>query len=234
MPRPRGHRPSIHRVRAPDVDVDTLLVDIDGTLIDSNDAHAQTWRQALREHGIDAAADSVRRRIGMGADKLLAAFGVDEMAADGRAITTRKKDLFNRALPRLKPTPGARALLEYLRARRIAVVVATSADDRETSALLQRAGVEDLIPHRASKDAAPSSKPEPDIVKAALARAGASRRAAIMVGDTPYDIEAANRAGVDTIALRCGGYWSDDDLRGALAILDDPAALLACWRARDR
>jgi HAD superfamily hydrolase (TIGR01509 family) len=166
----------------------------------------------------------------MGADKLLAAFGVDEDSAIGQAIKTRKKKLFDRALLELKPPPGARALLEYLREQGIAVVVATSADDREVKALLQRAGVEDLLPQRASKEAAASSKPEPDIIKAALARAGARSGAAIMVGDTPYDIEAANRAGVDTIALRCGGYWSDGDLRGALAILDDPAALLACWR----
>lgn len=211
---------------------DTLLLDVDGTLIDSNRAHANAWLQSLRAHDVSADFAEVRRRIGMGADKLLAAFGVDEHSTLGESIKQQKKKIFDRTLPHLHATPGARSLVEYLRAQGIMMVIATSADDQETSALLQRAGVGDLIPRRVSKNAAASSKPEPDIVKAALIRSGARPRNAVMVGDTPYDIKAASRAGIGTIALRCGGYWTDDDLRGALAILDDPEALLACWRAR--
>ena len=74
------------------------------------------------------------------------------------------------------------------------------------------------------------SKPDPDIVAAALAKAGSRRANAVMIGDTPYDIEAARRAGIRSIALRCGGYWSDAELAGAVAIFDDPAGLLAYWR----
>jgi phosphoglycolate phosphatase-like HAD superfamily hydrolase len=112
----------------------------------------------------------------------------------------------------------------------VEVVIATSADDRELSALLRQAGVDDLIPKRASKDDAEESKPDPDIVHAALARSAGQPDLTVMIGDTPYDIEAAHRAGIDAIALRCGGYWSDSSLRGALEIFDDPQALLRYWR----
>ena len=208
----------------------TLLFDVDGTLIDSNGAHAEAWTNALRQHGMHAELDQIRRMIGMGGDKiLLAVAGVSEDSDAGRAITRRKKEIFGTLLPGLQPTRGARRLLEYLRDQRIDRIVATSADDREMSALLQRAGVEDLFPSRASKDDAEASKPDPDIVQAALAKSRARPAETLLVGDTPYDIEAAARAGIGTIALRCGGYWTDSSLRGAAAIFDDPHALLAHW-----
>ena len=112
------------------------------------------------------------------------------------------------------------------------MIVATSADDREMNALLHCAGVDDLIPLRTSKDDASASKPDPDIVHAALARSWARPKETALIGDTPYDIEAADRAGIEAIALRCGGYWSDSSLQGAARIFDDPQALLAHWRKR--
>ena len=211
----------------------TLLFDVDGTLIDSNGAHAQAWAQALREHGVAVDADRVRPLIGMGGDKLLPAIAhVGEDSAVGRAISQRKKELFGKLLPGLEPTPGARPLLQYLREQDVDLVIATSADDRELTALLQRAGVHELIPERASRADAEASKPDPDIVRAALAKAGARPESTALVGDTPYDIQAAARAGIGALALRCGGHWSDSSLSGALEIFDDPAALLARWRER--
>jgi HAD superfamily hydrolase (TIGR01509 family) len=211
------------------------LFDLDGTLIDSNDAHAEAWAQAMREHGVDAPPAEIRRLIGMGGDKILPAVAhVSEDSDRGRAITRRKKDLFSERLPALEPTRGARGLMQFLRNREIEVVIATSAEDGEMNALLRRAGVDDLIPERASKNDAATSKPDPDIVHAALERAGARPKHTALVGDTPYDIEAAERAGLDAIALRCGGYWADDSLRGAIAIFDDPEALLAHWTKPDR
>ena len=112
------------------------------------------------------------------------------------------------------------------------MIVATSADDREMNALLHRAGVDDLILSRTSKDDASASKPDPDIVQAALARSWARPKETALIGDTPYDIEAADRAGIEAIALRCGGYWSDSSLQDAARIFDDPQALLAHWRKR--
>jgi HAD superfamily hydrolase (TIGR01509 family) len=130
----------------------------------------------------------------------------------------------------VRPTHGARALVEFLRERGKTVAVATSADDEEMTALLEQAGVADLIPRRISSDDADNSKPDADIVVAALLRTGSAPEAAVMIGDTPYDIEAARRAGVAAIALRSGGHWSDAHLSGALAIFDDPAELLKHWR----
>lgn len=184
----------------------------------------------MRDHGVDAKLVEIRRLIGMGGDRILPAVAhVSEDSDEGRAITRRKKELFSERLPALEPTRGARRLLQFLRDRRIDVVIATSADDGEMSALLRRAGVNDLIPQRTSKNDVATSKPDPDVVHAALHKAGAQPKHAALVGDTPYDIEAAERAGLDAIALRCGGYWADDSLRGATAIFDDPEALLAHW-----
>jgi len=209
----------------------TLLFDVDGTLIDSNGAHAEAWTNALRQHGVHAEPERIRRMIGMGGDKiLLAVAGVSEESEAGKAITRRKKEMFNELLPGLPPTRGARELLEYLRDLHVDLVVATSADDHEMSALLRRAGVEDLFPRRTSKDDAEASKPDPDIVHAAMAKSRARPAETMLVGDTPYDIEAAHRAGIAATALRCGGYWTDKSLHGAAAIFDDPKALLVHWQ----
>jgi HAD superfamily hydrolase (TIGR01509 family) len=167
----------------------------------------------------------------MGADKLLPAIAnLDDTSPEGRAIARRKKELFDELLPRLRPTPGARALLEYLRSQRIDVVIATSAGERDMDALLKQAKLDGLVDRHASKSDAAESKPDPDIVCAALALARSGPESTVMVGDTPYDIQAARRAGIATIALRCGGYWSDRDLDGALCILRDPQELLDQWR----
>lgn len=210
----------------------TLLFDVDGTLIDSNGAHAESWTQALHEHGVRANLTEIRRLIGMGADKLVpAAAHVSHESVLGLAITERKKSLFAALLPHLEPTNGARALLEYLRDQGVALVTASSADDQEVAALLKRAGVHDLFPAPASRVDAKDSKPDPDIVEAALVKSGARHDLTMMIGDTPFDIEAAYRAGIKAIALRCGGYWSDRSLWGAVEVHDDPRALLARWRA---
>ena len=209
----------------------SVLFDVDGTLVDSNGAHASAWASALREHGVRVDEAQVRPLIGMGGDKLLPAVAnLDEASSKGRAIARRKKELFDDLLPRLQPTPGARALLEYLRNEHIDIVIATSADDRDMDALLRQAKLDDLIDKRASKSDAAESKPDPDIVCAGLALARSGPESTVMVGDTPYDIEAARRAGIPAIALRCGGYWSDGDLHGALCVLRDPQELLDQWR----
>jgi hypothetical protein len=105
--------------------------------------------------------------------------------------------------------------------------VATSAGKEDVALLLKQARVLDLIEETTTSDDAASSKPEPDILQAALRKAGESSAAALMIGDTPYDVEAAQRAGVPIITVRCGGLWNDADLRGSLSIFDDPADILA-------
>ncbi len=208
-----------------------ILLDVDGTLLDSNDAHARSWVEALRHHGHDVPLARVRELIGKGGDKLLAeSVGIDDDSDEGERIGDARKRVFAEEwLPRLKPTRGARALLERFRDDGLALVVATSAGGDELEGLLRQAGVDDLIEDASSSQDAGRSKPDPDIVHAALAKAGVDPRRAWMLGDTPYDIEAARAAGVETIALRCGGWWPDAALAGAIAIHDDPAALLAAW-----
>jgi HAD superfamily hydrolase (TIGR01509 family) len=208
-----------------------VIFDVDGTLIDSNAAHAESWSQALREAGHDISSADVRPLVGMGGDKLLPKLiGIAEDSEKGKALGARKKELFATRLPTLAPTPGARELLTFLTNANIAIVVATSSDERDMHALLEQAGVADLIPDRASKDSASRSKPDPDIIAAALAEVDGRASEAVMVGDTPYDIEAADRARVPSIALRCGGFWPDAAFRGALEIWDHPGALLSAWQ----
>lgn len=214
-------------------DLRGVLLDVDGTLIDSNDAHASAWVRALREHGYTVAFERVRRMIGMGGDKLLPAVtgGLDAESEAGKQIGDRRRQVFlTEFLPTLRPTDGARALLERLRADGLRLVVASSAQEEELQPLLERAGVADLIEARASSDDAGRSKPDPDIIHAALQQARWEPHDVVLLGDTPYDIEAAKNAGVATVAVRCGG-WSTDRLRGAVAVYDDPADALARYES---
>jgi HAD superfamily hydrolase (TIGR01509 family) len=204
------------------------IFDIDGTLVDSNDAHAHAWVTALAEHGHRVEFERVRPLIGMGSDKLLPKVsGIDAESPEGKALSERRGEIFKaKYLPTLQPTRGAHRLLEWLRDENLTLVVATSANADEIDALLRIAHGSKLFDAASSSDDAEHSKPEPDIVQAAIARAGCDAIDAVMIGDTPYDVEAAIRAGVGIIALRCGGWWSDEAFEGALAIYDDPEDLL--------
>jgi len=205
-----------------------VIFDVDGTLVDSNDAHARAWIQAFADHGITVTYESVRRAIGMGGDKLMPLVaGIHEDTPQGKKISQRRKQIFKDAwLPRLQPFRGTRELVERLAHDRLTLAVASSAAEEELHSLLDAAGVADLIPTRTSSDDADRSKPDPDIVAAAIKRTRCAKDAIVMVGDTPYDVEAAQRAGIQIIALTCGG-WRPEDLEGAVAVYADPADLLA-------
>jgi HAD superfamily hydrolase (TIGR01509 family) len=207
--------------------VRAVIFDVDGTLIDSNDAHAQAWVQAMAESGRHVEFARVRPLIGMGGDKLLPEVtGISIDSPEGKSIARRRREIFARDfLPHLQPTRGAQRLLEWLRDDRKTLVVATSAEEDEVEGLLRVAGASKMFDSTASSDDAERSKPDPDIVAAALERSKCPASETIMIGDTPYDIEAARRAGIEIIALRSGG-WVDSELRGAVAIYDDPADLL--------
>ncbi len=203
-----------------------ILLDIDGTLLDSNDAHASAWVDALAEFGVHRPVRELRRLVGMGADQLLTQIGLADDER-GQAIAERRKELFqSRFLPGLRPFSGTRELLEEVARRGLTRVVATSASAEEIPLLLRAARIEDLIEKKTSSDDAAASKPAPDIVEAAAARSGLPPEELVMLGDTPYDVQAARGAGVAVIALRCGG-WDDAHLVGAAAIYDGPADLLA-------
>jgi HAD superfamily hydrolase (TIGR01509 family) len=208
--------------------IDTVLLDIDGTLVDSNDAHARAWVDTLAQFGHEVPFERVRSLIGKGGDKLLIqAAGIEKDSAEGRRIDEARAKRFMRDyMPHLKPFPKARELLARLREDGLSLVVATSAKQAEMDALLEICGAKDLVQARTSSDDAEKSKPDPDIIQAALEKAKAAPTAALMLGDTPYDIDAARRGGVDSVAVRSGG-WDTAALDGAIAIYDDVADLLA-------
>jgi len=204
-----------------------VIFDVDGTLVDSNDAHAHAWVRAIIDSGRRADFSRVRPLIGKGGDKLLPEVtGLAIDSPEGKAIATRRREIFRRDfLPHLQPTRGARRLLEWLRDDRKELFVASSAEKDELQELLEVAGAAKLFEFTTSSDDAERSKPDPDIVAAALARSRCPATEAIMVGDTPYDVEAALAAGIEIIGLRSGG-WSDQELTGATAVYADPADLV--------
>jgi HAD superfamily hydrolase (TIGR01509 family) len=208
--------------------LESVLLDIDGTLVDSNDQHARAWAEALAEAGHDVEFGRIRSLIGQGSDKLLlATTGIDSSSKAGTALVERRKQLFlERGLPRVRAFPQARELLLRMRRDGLRLVIATSAGEEEMSALLAIANVKELLFERTSSDDAESSKPDPDIVQAGLRKARASPASALLLGDTPYDIEAARHAGVRTVALTAGG-WQRDSLGGAAAVYASPTDLLA-------
>ena len=205
-----------------------VILDVDGTLVDSNHAHARSWVEAFGEHGITVAFEHVRRSIGMGGDKLMPEVsGLEETSELGEKIAARRGEIFKaKYLPLIQPFPKVRDLLERLAADGSVLVVASSAKEDELDPLLDRAGVRDLIFRSTSYDDAGNSKPDPDIVVTAVKQSGCPKDRAIMIGDTPYDVAAATRAGIEIIGVECGG-WTRDALGGACAVYRDPAHLLA-------
>jgi HAD superfamily hydrolase (TIGR01509 family) len=205
-----------------------VILDIDGTLVNSNDAHARAWVSALAESGIYVSFNTVRQLIGMGGDKLMPAVAnIEEDTELGQRISKRRAEIFRAEhLPNLRAFPKTRELLSRLREAGLKLAVASSAKKEELDALLELARAKDLVEDVTSSSDAENSKPDPDIVHAALQALGFEASRVLMLGDTPYDIAAASGAGISTVALRCGGH-NDRDLSSAIAIYDDPAELLA-------
>jgi len=208
--------------------VEAVLFDVDGTLVDSNDAHAQAWSDAFKEVGREIGSETVLPLVGMGSDKLLPHLtGIDAESEEGKRLTERRTEIFMKVyLPAIRPFPEARELVERCRSAGLKCVVASSASDDELQGLMRVLGAEWLLDDATSSSDAERSKPDPDIVRAAVDKAGVGPAGCVMIGDTQYDVAAATRAGVRIIALRCGGR-GDEDLKGAIAIYDDPADLLA-------
>jgi len=208
-----------------------VILDVDGTLVDSNDAHAEAWSASLKKNGYDVDAATVRPLMGMGGDKILpAVIDVEPDSISGRLVSDERLAVFLRNhLPLLRPTRGARHLLELLVERGHPVAVASSSGSEEITGLLRVAGVDDLLQDGAvvSRDDTERgrSKPDPDAIAVALERLGCPADSVVMIGDTPYDIEAAARIGLRTIAFRCGGF-SEQELADALAVYDDPQDLV--------
>ena len=207
--------------------VDTVVLDVDGTLVDSVYVHVSAWMRAFRGVGVPVEGWRIHRAIGMGGDRLVAAVA-GQRVEDAVGDQTRQlhDQEYDDLVSGVLPLPGADALLENLKQRGFTVVLASSGTKVQTEQaleLLEHSGLADAWVCSADVD---SSKPAPDLVGAALERVGGATTA-VMVGDAVWDVEAARRAGVDAIGLRCGGF-GEAELRdaGAISVFDSPRDLV--------
>ena len=209
--------------------VQGVILDVDGTLVLSNDAHAQAWVDAFAAYGYEVSFKQVRPLIGMGGDQVIPRVvpGLTKDEGDGKAISERRKELIiNRYGPKLQSASGARQLVQHMKDAGLRLIIASSATSQELEVLLKVAQVDDLLDEATTSSDAEASKPAPDIIEAALSKLKMQPEQVLMIGDAPYDIQSADAAGVGVIAVRCGGF-DDAALAGAKAIYDDPADLLA-------
>ena len=196
------------------------LLDVDGTLIDANYHHALAWYRAFRRSGITLPLWRIHRHVGMGGDQLVPALVGD--ATDHRVgdqVREARADEYARLIGEVAPLEGARELMLDLRERGLTVVLASSSPQREIDRYLDLLDAREVADCWTTDDDVESTKPEPDLVRAALDKAGAEE--GVMVGDTPWDIEAARRAGLETVCVITGGF-SEQELRdaGAAAVFE--------------
>jgi HAD superfamily hydrolase (TIGR01549 family) len=201
------------------------ILDVDGTLVDTNYHHAIAWYRAFRRHGVSPPLWRVHRHIGMGGDQLVdavAGHGVEREHGDG--IRAAEGELYMEMIDEVAPFDGSRDLIEALRRRGHPVVLASSAKQDEVDHYLDLLDARELADGWTTSDDVDATKPEPDLVRAALDKAGTDD--AVMVGDTTWDAKAAGRAGIETIAVLTGGF-SEAELReaGAAAVFDSVAEL---------
>jgi HAD superfamily hydrolase (TIGR01509 family) len=202
------------------------ILDVDGTLIDSNYHHALAWFRALREHGIVVPLWRLHRHVGMGGDKYVAAVaGSDVERRLGDDLRTAWKRHFDELIAEVEALDGAKELMAQLKERGHRIVLATSAIESHFDVFIdEKLGARKLADAWTTKDDVQASKPDPDLVEAALVKAGT--RSAVMIGDTPWDCEASRRAGIPTICILTGGF-SQAELEdaGAAAVFDSLRAL---------
>ncbi len=210
--------------------VKAVLCDIDGTLVQSNWLHAESWQVAFGAMGLHLELDTLRRQIGMGSDEVIQLFVpwwkrpiVEE------PLKAFRKHIFQQVLrPKIEAFPGVRDLLLRIRAAGIQVALATSSEKDDLEEMKRVANIEDLVDTETCSDDTARAKPHPDIFEAALKKLELRCSECIALGDTPYDAESAGRAGVRTIGVTTGG-WSKEDLlaAGCVEVYDDVADLLA-------
>ena len=203
----------------------TAILDIDGTLVDTNYHHTIAWFRAFRQHGIVLPLWRIHRHMGMGGDQLVASL-TDDATEDekGDDIRTAEKALYLAFIEEVEPMEGARELIADIRERGHTVVLASSAKENEVDHYLDQLDARDLADGWTTSADVESTKPEPDLVKAALDKGGNGD--AVMVGDTPWDIEAADRAGVKTIAVLTGGFSRAELEEAGAAIVFESVAEL--------
>jgi HAD superfamily hydrolase (TIGR01509 family) len=203
------------------------ILDIDGTLVDTNYQHAIAWYRAFLQSGKVLPLWRVHRHIGMGGDQLVASLAGEEFDAEhGDDVRAAEKVLYMALIEEVRPFADARALLEHLKAQGHALVLASSAKPDEVEHYLDLLDARDLADDWTHSGDVERTKPEPDLVAAAVEKAGGGP--AVMVGDSTWDCEAAKRAGLPTVAVLTGGF-SDEELRdaGAECVFPSLSELLA-------
>ena len=189
------------------------ILDVDGTLVDTNYHHTLAWYRAFREHEIVVPVWRLHRHVGMGGDKYVAAVAGDETEERlGDRLRERWEKLFDELIDEVSPLAEARELMVELKDRGHSLVLASSSIGSHLDHFLDLLDAREIADSWTMKDDVEASKPDPDLVEAALGKAGT--RDAVMVGDTPWDVEAARRADVPTICVMTGGF-SEQELRGA-------------------
>jgi len=201
------------------------ILDIDGTLVDTNYHHAIAWYRALRRHGHVKPVWLIHRHIGMGGDQIVAALCGDRVEDEqGDAIRAAESEEYMTLIDEVEPLEGARDLIEQLKARGNAVVLASSAKEEEVDHYLDLLDARDLVHGWTTSADVERTKPEPDLVLAALEKAGGPP--AVMVGDSVWDARAAARAGLETIAVRTGGFSAQELREAGSAIVFESIAEL--------
>lgn len=209
------------------------IFDIDGTIVDSVDLHAKAWQQAFAEFGKEISFTSIRKQIGKGADQLLPLFfSPKELKQFGAELDKYRGELFKREyLPQVKAFPRVRELFLHIKAEDKRIALASSAKQDELDAYKSIAKIDDLVEDETSSEDVEKSKPHPDVFAAVLARfPSVTPNEVVVIGDTPYDVEAAKKLRLPTIGLLSGG-WSVDQLKraGCHAVYKDPAELLKLY-----
>jgi HAD superfamily hydrolase (TIGR01549 family) len=196
------------------------VLDVDGTLVDTNYQHALCWHRAFRKHHVTIPVWRLHRHVGMGGDKFVTAVAGDEVEERlGDDVRDEWERLFDEVIGEVAPLEGARDLIVELKERGQAVVLASSAIEKHLDHFLELLDARNLADSWTTNDDVEASKPEPDLVNAALEKA--ETRDAAMLGDTPWDVEAARKAGIETVCLMTGGF-SEQELRdaGAVAVFE--------------
>ncbi|MBV9753002.1 MAG: HAD family hydrolase [Hyphomicrobiales bacterium] len=210
------------------------IFDVDGTLVDSVDLHASAWQEALEHFGHHVTFERVRSQIGKGGDQLIPVFlSESEQRDHGKEMEAwRGKRFKSKYLHLVRPFSAVPELLQRVRDAGLQVAVASSAKASELAVYLEIACVSELVDVATSSENAEQSKPAPDIFQVALDKLGVAGPDTVAIGDTPYDSEAAGKAGIPTIGMLCGGF-TESELRksGCVAVYPGPAALLACFGA---
>jgi HAD superfamily hydrolase (TIGR01509 family) len=213
----------------------TVILDIDGTLVDTNYHHAIAWHRALKAHGHPVQLWQIHRHIGMGGDQMVSALVGEGAEADhGDAIRAEEGEAYGELIDEVEPLQGATELLEQLRSEGVTSVLASSAKAEEVDHYLDLLGARDLVEAWTTSADVEETKPAPDLVRTALAKVGHEDGApALLIGDSIWDAKAASAAGVPTLAVLTGGF-SEAELReaGADEIVREIAQLLAPATAR--